>query len=450
MPKHPLKIKAKRDAQKQAALQRILEGKKPFACQGQRPEQGRPARGRGHGPDLRRPRRVRQRAATPTSATPRLDTRRSRAPTPPTARNRSASTARCTTRSRRPTGAIDNSTLWQADYNRAHYDGHVLQPDARVLRAPVLGSLHLRRRRHRVGEGALQPGALRPRLLRRHRLRHTTLALRPRRDGRLGRRPARRRQDDGRDPRLPQDLRRRRTATTSTATATTTSPTASSTTSRSSTRVATRRRATRRTAPTRSGATAGTPTCRPAARRRSPGRRTSAPTAALLEQRPGARTTRPASGSATTRSSRRTAASASSRTSTRHDLGLPDLYDTSGNTGGAENNTAFWTLMSSGANIGDGGPDGIGDAPTDMGVWELFQLGWLERPGRRRVRSTTWRSRARSRRTRSRATCRRPTTVRRRSSRVLPDQRGAARARRACRGREGVLGRQSATTSTPR
>ena len=28
----------------------------------------------------------------------------------------------------------------------------------------------------------------------------------------------------------------------------------------------------------------------------------------------------------------------------RHDLGLPDLYDTSGNTGGAENSTAFWTL----------------------------------------------------------------------------------------------------------
>ena len=37
-----------------------------------------------------------------------------------------------------------------------------------------------------------------------------------------------------------------------------------------------------------------------------------------------------------------------------HDLGLPDLYDTSGNTGGAENSTGFWTLMSSGANIGDG------------------------------------------------------------------------------------------------
>ena len=61
-----------------------------------------------------------------------------------------------------------------------------------------------------------------------------------------------------------------------------------------------------------------------------------------------------------------------------HDLGLPDLYDTSGNTGGAENSTAFWTLMSSGANIGDGSRSGIGDDPTDMSSWELFQLGWLE------------------------------------------------------------------------
>jgi immune inhibitor A len=62
-----------------------------------------------------------------------------------------------------------------------------------------------------------------------------------------------------------------------------------------------------------------------------------------------------------------------------HDIGLPDLYDTSGNTCGStcENSTGFWTLMSSGANIGDGSPDGIGDAPTDMGAWEKFQLGWL-------------------------------------------------------------------------
>ena len=67
-----------------------------------------------------------------------------------------------------------------------------------------------------------------------------------------------------------------------------------------------------------------------------------------------------------------------------HDLGLPDLYDTSGNTGGAENTTAFWTLMSSGANIGDGSPDGIGDAPTDLGAWERFQLGWLNAAGQQR------------------------------------------------------------------
>ena len=83
----------------------------------------------------------------------------------------------------------------------------------------------------------------------------------------------------------------------------------------------------------------------------------------------------------TTPCSPRTAASASSRTSTATTSACPDLYDTSGNTGGAENSTAFWTLMSSGANIGDGSPDGIGDAPTDLGAWERFQLGWLKPQG---------------------------------------------------------------------
>ena len=66
-----------------------------------------------------------------------------------------------------------------------------------------------------------------------------------------------------------------------------------------------------------------------------------------------------------------------------HDLGLPDLYDTSGNTGGAENSTGFWTLMSSGSNIGDGGPDGIGDNPTDLGAWERLILGWLDAQGKK-------------------------------------------------------------------
>ena len=96
-----------------------------------------------------------------------------------------------------------------------------------------------------------------------------------------------------------------------------------------------------------------------------------------------------------------------------HDLGLPDLYDTSGNTGGAENNTAFWTLMSSGANIGDGGPDGIGDAPTDMGAWERLQLGWLERPGRPGPVLRAWSSRVSTRQVRSARTRRSPRSRRR-------------------------------------
>ena len=62
-----------------------------------------------------------------------------------------------------------------------------------------------------------------------------------------------------------------------------------------------------------------------------------------------------------------------------HDLNIPDLYDTSGNTGGAENSTAFWTLMSSGSYGSTGIPaDGIGSKPMHMGIWEKFQLGWLD------------------------------------------------------------------------
>ncbi len=61
-----------------------------------------------------------------------------------------------------------------------------------------------------------------------------------------------------------------------------------------------------------------------------------------------------------------------------HDLGLPDLYDTSGNTCGSacENSTGFWTLMSSGSYGNDGTVD-LGTRPTHMGAWEKFQLGWL-------------------------------------------------------------------------
>ncbi len=55
-----------------------------------------------------------------------------------------------------------------------------------------------------------------------------------------------------------------------------------------------------------------------------------------------------------------------------HDLGLPDLYDTSG----GENGTGFWTLMSSGSWMDDG-KDTIGNKASHMGAWEKFQLGWL-------------------------------------------------------------------------
>lgn len=55
-----------------------------------------------------------------------------------------------------------------------------------------------------------------------------------------------------------------------------------------------------------------------------------------------------------------------------HDMGLPDLYDTSG----GENGTGFWTLMSSGSWMGDGTED-IGSKSSHMGAWEKLQLGWL-------------------------------------------------------------------------
>lgn len=60
-----------------------------------------------------------------------------------------------------------------------------------------------------------------------------------------------------------------------------------------------------------------------------------------------------------------------------HDLGLPDLYDTSGNTGGAENSVGFWSLMSQSRGTARQ-DDGIGDRPSPMGAWDKFQLGWLD------------------------------------------------------------------------
>ena len=62
-----------------------------------------------------------------------------------------------------------------------------------------------------------------------------------------------------------------------------------------------------------------------------------------------------------------------------HDLGLPDLYDTSGNTGGAENSVAFWSLYSSGSYGNDGRPEnGIGSKPIPMSAYEKIFLGWSD------------------------------------------------------------------------
>jgi len=58
-----------------------------------------------------------------------------------------------------------------------------------------------------------------------------------------------------------------------------------------------------------------------------------------------------------------------------HDLGLPDEYDTSGNTGGAENSTAWWTPWSQGSYGSVNGLD-LGSAPVDATAWERLVLGW--------------------------------------------------------------------------
>ena len=58
-----------------------------------------------------------------------------------------------------------------------------------------------------------------------------------------------------------------------------------------------------------------------------------------------------------------------------HDLGLPDWYDTGGNTGFGENSTAWWTMWSQGS-YGTISDD-LGSYPVHMSAWEKFFLGWL-------------------------------------------------------------------------
>ncbi|MFI7602791.1 immune inhibitor A domain-containing protein [Actinoplanes sp. NPDC049681] len=56
-----------------------------------------------------------------------------------------------------------------------------------------------------------------------------------------------------------------------------------------------------------------------------------------------------------------------------HDLGLPDDYDTSG---GTNNNSEYWTLMAQSRLSGAGEP--LGTRPGDIGAWNKLQLGWLD------------------------------------------------------------------------
>lgn len=65
-----------------------------------------------------------------------------------------------------------------------------------------------------------------------------------------------------------------------------------------------------------------------------------------------------------------------------HDLGLPDLYDTSGN---ADSDIDFWDLMSSGSHSGPI----FQSMPTHMGIWDKWVLGWAEpeviKPGKNKT-----------------------------------------------------------------
>jgi immune inhibitor A len=56
-----------------------------------------------------------------------------------------------------------------------------------------------------------------------------------------------------------------------------------------------------------------------------------------------------------------------------HDLGLPDDYDTSG---GTNANPEYWTLMAQSRLSGAGEP--LGTRPGDIGAWQKLQLGWLD------------------------------------------------------------------------
>jgi immune inhibitor A len=56
-----------------------------------------------------------------------------------------------------------------------------------------------------------------------------------------------------------------------------------------------------------------------------------------------------------------------------HDLGLPDLYDTSG----GDDGVAWWSLMSQ-SRASAKKDEGIGTRPADLGAWDKMMLGWFD------------------------------------------------------------------------
>ncbi|MEV8378344.1 immune inhibitor A domain-containing protein [Kribbella sp. NPDC056861] len=58
-----------------------------------------------------------------------------------------------------------------------------------------------------------------------------------------------------------------------------------------------------------------------------------------------------------------------------HDLGLPDLYDTSG--AAVENGVNWWSIMAQ-SRVSKPTDGGIGEQAADFGAWEKLQLGWLD------------------------------------------------------------------------
>ncbi len=197
---------------RQAALQRKLEGKSPFPKGAARAKQV-PLELEGTDRvfvvlaefgDQRYPADRDERLVGPPTDAPAVP-----APTQAAA----PTTARCTTRSPSPTARMDNSTLWQADYNRAHYEDMYFnrmkeyyehQSSGRYsIDGDVTEWVKVPFNQARYGRDfcgspivCLTTCA-------------STKALLRDAHGHLGRGPARRGHDDGRDPGLPEDVRHR-------------------------------------------------------------------------------------------------------------------------------------------------------------------------------------------------------------------------------------------------